>query len=167
MSLTNSCACAHACWGILLCSLSNHEKSKRHKENAVFLKLVMEEDEAREKRRERKREDKEELSELRNLSSSDSSRSLNEVDSPVDDPSIKKESTELPSTATYLGGQVDDKVDGPLDDTTEEEDGDDDVVDFGVFGRRKTDVRDPIVDMLVDKQVNCNKICYRLGGLIC
>lgn len=74
----------------------------------------------RESRRERKREDKEGLSELRNLSSSDSSSSLNEVDSPVDEPITKEESAELPSTAMYLGGQVNDEGDGPLDDTTGE-----------------------------------------------
>lgn len=145
--------------------MSNHEKSKKHKENATFLKLVMEEDEARESGRDRKREDKElvDLSELGNLSESDSSSSLNEVDLLVDNPIPKKESTELPSTTASVDGEGN----GPIDDSTEEENRDDDVVDFGVFGRRKTDACGPIGDELANEQVNSDFIDVFISVLQC
>ena len=133
---------------LLLCRLSNHEKSKKHKENATFLKWAMQEEEAGEDRREREGVYKEDQFEPRNLSASDSISSLDEVDSIDDNPIESK--LRVHTTTMSPGGHSDlvdgdDDSDEPVDEAIENVGRDEEVVDFGAFGKRKQAVGVPIL----------------------
>ena len=133
---------------LLLCRLSNHEKSKKHKENATFLKWAMQEEEAGEDKRETEEVYKEDQFEPRNLSASDSISSLDEVDSIDDNPIESK--LRVHTTTTSPGGHSnlvdgDDERDEPVDEAIEKVGRDEEVVDFGAFGKREKAVGGPIL----------------------
>lgn len=119
--------------------MSNHEQSKKHKENAAYLKLVMQQDETGESGRESEGVVKEDQSETINSTALDSISSLDEVE--VDECPIGNDSKQIPVATRSLGSHSnladsDGEGDEAGDDATENLDSDDELVDFGAFGKR-------------------------------
>ena len=119
---------------ILLCRMSNHEMSRKHKENAAYLKSVMQEDEADDSESEGEVEGKKDQAEPIKLSASDSISSLDEADL------VNDSRQQIPVTANGPDGHSDGDGEGeggePLDDGTKNMDKGDEEIDFGAFGRR-------------------------------
>ena len=124
---------------ILPCRMSNHEQSKKHKENAAYLKLVMQQDEAEESGRESEGVVRDDQLEPINSTALDSISSLDEVE--LNECPVRNDSKQIPAATTSLGGQSyladsDGEGDEAVDDATENLDRDDELVDFGAFGKR-------------------------------
>ena len=154
--------------------MSNHEQSKKHKENAAYLKLVMQQDEAEESGRESEGVVKDDQSEPINSTALDSISSLDEVE--VDECHVRNDSKQVPVATTSLCGHSDladrdGEGDEAVDDATENLHRDDELVDFGAFGKRDRAVcsfmaGNELEDNLVSVRV-CKRGCVHACVCMC
>ena len=158
--------------------MSNHEQSKKHKENAAYLKLVMQQDEAEESGRESEGVVKDDLSEPINSTALDSISSLDEVE--VDECPVRNDSKQIPVATTSLGGHSDladsdGEGDEAADDATESLHRDDELVDFGTFGKRDraacsfiagNELEDNLVSVCVHAWA-CACVCMCMHACVC